>query len=50
MNKDQNHVAQTETNNCEIPKGSNWPIIIIGLGSFLFVVYLIYAQYKANHP
>ena len=27
----------------------NWPIVIISLLSFLFVVYLIYAQYKANH-
>lgn len=50
MNEDHKQVTNTESDNHENSKGSNWPIIIIGLASLLFVVYLVYTQYKANNP
>ena len=44
------NISVDEQNSNEGKEPTNWRLLLIGLISFLFVVYIIYAQYKANHP
>lgn len=51
MRLDAAHNISVDEQNTNEDKGpTNWRLVVIGLISFLFVVYIIYSQYKANNP
>lgn len=44
------NISVDEQSSHEGKEPTNWRLLFIGLASFLFVVYIIYLQYKANNP